>query len=224
MTKINKMKRATLGTALAAALAAGLAATAPSQALAQAGRAVQPVPTNDLTLSVGTGRMVRPNGQVAEVFVANDGIADVHASSPSQIYIFGKAAGATTVYATDRAGRVVFSANVRVGQNLASVDDMLDLAMPEADIRATPMNGLVLLTGTVAQPEDAAEAERLAQAFVGEGTQVVSRLRTATPQQVMLKVTIAEVSRTLTRDVGVNLQAVDQTGGAVSFSPEVGTS
>ena len=46
---------------------------------------------------------------------------------------------------------------------------MLDLAMPEADITATPMNGMVLLTGTVAQPADAAEAERLVQAFVGTG-------------------------------------------------------
>jgi len=213
MTTINRMKRATLGSALAAALAAGLAATAPSQAVAQAGRAVQPVPTNDLTLSVGTGRMVRPNGTVAEVFVANEAIADVHASSPTQIYIFGKAAGATTVYATDTSGRIVFSANVRVGQNLGSVDEMLDLAMPEADIRVTPMNGMVLLTGSVGQPADAAEAERLVQAFVGEGTQVVSRLRTATPQQVFLQVRIAEVSRNLARDIGTNLLTSDNTGG-----------
>jgi pilus assembly protein CpaC len=83
---------------------------------------------------------------------------------------------------------------------------MLNLAMPEAKIVATPMNGLVLLTGTVAAPSDVEEAQRLTQAFVGDGTQVISRLRTATPQQVMLKVTIAEVSRTLTRDIGVNLQ------------------
>ena len=69
--------------------------------------------------------------------------------------------------------------------------------MPEADIEATPLSGTVLLTGTVAQPEDAEEAERLVQAFVGDGTQVISRLRTATPQQVMLQVKIAEVSRSL---------------------------
>ncbi|MDQ0838114.1 hypothetical protein [Sphingomonas faeni] len=54
---------------------------------------------------------------------------------------------------------------------------MLGLAMPEAQVVATPMNGLTLLTGTVAAPEDAAEAERLVQAFVGDSTKVVSRLR-----------------------------------------------
>jgi pilus assembly protein CpaC len=212
MTTSNSMKRrATLGTAIAAVLAAAFAASAAGPASAQPAGTV--APANDITLSVGTGRMVRPNGLVAEVFVANEGVADVHASSPSQIYIFGKAAGSTTVYATDRSGRVVYSANVRVGQNLGSVDEMLDMAMPEADITVTPMSGMVLLTGSVGQPADAAEAERLVQAFVGEGTQVVSRLRTATPQQVFLQVRIAEVSRNFLREVGVNLASVDSSGG-----------
>jgi pilus assembly protein CpaC len=213
MLNKSSIKRATLGTAIAAALAASFAATAPSRASAQPAGAE--APANDITLSAGTGRLVRLEGSMTDLFVANDAIADVQVRSPNQIYIFGKAAGSTSVYATDRAGRVIYSANVRVGQNLASVDEMLEMAMPEADIRATPMNGMVLLTGTVAQPDDAAEAERLAQAFVGEGTQVVSRLRTATPQQVMLKVTIAEVSRSLTRNVGVNLQGI---GNNFSFA------
>jgi pilus assembly protein CpaC len=211
MTKISNIRRATLGTALAAALAAGLAATAPGRAFAQPSGTV--APTNDVTLSVGAGRMVRLNGSAAGVFVANDDVADVNVNSPNQIYIFGKTAGNTTVYATDRAGRVIYSANVRVGQNLGSVSQMLDLAMPEAAIVATPMNGMVLLTGTVAQPADAAEAERLVQAFVGEGVQVVSRLRTATPQQVMLQVRIAEVNRTLLREIGTNLLSRDNSGG-----------
>ena len=210
MITLNSMRRATLGTALAAALAAGFAASSPSPAVAQP----TPVaPTNDITLSVGTGRLVRLPANMADVFVANDGIADVQVRAANQIYIFGKAGGQTSVYATDRAGRIIYSANVRVGQNLASVNDMLELAMPEANIQATPMSGLILLTGTVAQPADAEEAERLVQAFVGAETQVVSRLRTATPQQVMLKVTIAEVSRSLVRNVGTNLLTRDQSGG-----------
>ena len=75
------------------------------------------------------------------------------------------------------------------------------------------MNGLVLLTGTVAGPDDSAEAERLVQAFVGEGTQVVSRLKSATPLQVNLQVKIAEVSRALVKEIGVNLLTRDTTGG-----------
>jgi len=211
MTKVSKIRRATLGTAIAAALAAGLAVAAPAPALAQPSGTVSPA--NDVTLSVGAGRMVRLSGTANAVFVANDAVADVNVNSANQIYIFGKAAGNTTVYATDRSGRVIYSANVRVGQNLGSVSQMLDLAMPEANIVATPMNGMVLLTGTVAQPADAAEAERLVQAFVGDAVQVVSRLRTATPQQVMLQVRIVEVSRSLARDIGTNLLSRDSTSG-----------
>jgi pilus assembly protein CpaC len=211
MTKTNKFGRSTLGTALAAALAASVAATAPGQALAQ----VTPseAPANDVTLSVGTGRMVRLNGTMTDLFVANDAIADVQVRSSNQVYIFGKAPGQTTVYATDRAGRVVYSANVRVGTNLGSTEELIRLAMPEANIRATPMNGVVLLTGTVAAPADVEEAQRIVQAYVGEGTQVISRLRTATPLQVMLQVRIAEVSRTLVRNIGVNLLTRDGSGG-----------
>jgi len=213
MIKSNKLKRATLGTAIAAALAASIAASMTGQAAAQPAGAV--APANDVTLSVGTGRMVRLNGAMSDLFVANPEIADVQVRSPSQIYIFGKTAGTTTVYATDGGGHVVYSATVRVGQNLASVGQMLSIAMPDADITATPMNGMVLLTGTVSQPDDAAEAEHLVQAFVGEATQVVSRLRTSTPQQVMLQVRIAEVNRTLVREIGTNLLSRDSSGGTL---------
>jgi pilus assembly protein CpaC len=210
MNKLNKMSRATLGTAMAAVLAASIAATASAPALAQSS-AVRP--TNDVTLSVGTGRMVRLDGAMTDLFVANDGIADVQVRSSNQIYIFGKSAGETSVFATDRAGRTIYSANVRVGTNLGSIDELIHLAMPDAQIQARPVNGMVLLTGTVASPADVEEANRLVQAYVGEGTQVISRLKSATPLQVMLKVTIAEVSRTLIKEIGVNLLNRDSASG-----------
>jgi pilus assembly protein CpaC len=103
---------------------------------------------------------------------------------------------------------------VRVGSNLDSIDQMLGLAMPEAKINVATMGtNTVLLTGTVAAPEDAAEAERLVSAFVGEGAHVISRLRMATPLQVNLRVRFAEVSRSLVRAIGVNLTTIDSSGG-----------
>jgi pilus assembly protein CpaC len=75
------------------------------------------------------------------------------------------------------------------------------------------MNNLVLLTGTVGSPTDVEEAQRLVQAYVGEGTQVLSRLRAATPLQVNLKVRIAEVNRSLLKQIGVNLLSRDLSNG-----------
>ena len=210
MTCRSKTRRARLGTAFVA-LAIGLGTVAaPAPAVAQSGAAR---PSETLNLSAGTGTLVRLPAPMSDVFVANDAVADVQVRSNRQLYIFGKGRGETTVYATGANGKVVYAANVRVGNNLGSVDEMLRLAMPEASVRATPMNNLVLLTGTVASPTDVEEAQRLVQAYVGEGTQVVSRLRSATPLQVNLKVRIAEVNRSLLKQVGVNLLTKDLTGG-----------
>jgi pilus assembly protein CpaC len=205
-------RRARLGTALAAlANAFGtVGAAAPAVAQPAAAR-----PSETLNLSRGTGTLVRLSEPMTDVFVANDTIADVQVRSATQLYIFGKGGGETTVYATSKSGRVVYAANVRVGNNISSVGEMLHLAMPEASIQATPMNNLVLLTGTVSSPEDVAEAQRLTQAYVGEGTQVVTRLRSATPLQVNLRVRIAEMNRTLIKEFGVNLLSRDRSGGTL---------
>jgi len=206
----KSMKRS--GTAIAL-IAASLGASLIAPAGAPVVAAPNSQPTETVTLSVGRGQLVKLSAPMADLFVADNNIADVQVRSPTQLYIFGKGPGETTVYATTKGGAVVYSASVNVGTNLNSVGAMLKLAMPEAAITATPMNGLVLLTGTVAAPGDVEEAQRLVQAFVGDKMQVVSRLKTATPMQVALHVKIAEVSRDLVKQVGVNLLSRDTTGG-----------
>jgi len=171
-------------------------------------------PRSEIVLSIGKGELVTVPGSMSDVFVANDQVADVQVKSQRQLYVFGRSGGETTVYASNAAGAIVWSANVRVGSNISSIDQMLSLAMPEAHVNVATMGtNTVLLTGTVAAPEDAAEAERLVSAYVGETTNVISRLRTATPLQVNLRVRFAEVSRSLVRALGVNLASVDSTSG-----------
>ena len=170
-------------------------------------------PTNEVTLSIGRGQLITLAEDVSDVWISNPSVADVDVNSTRQIRLFGKTAGEATVFATTKGGRVVYSANVRVGRNENSLAQMLRLAMPDATIMPTTMNGLVLLTGTVAQPSDSEEAERLVKAFVGDQVTVVSRLKTATPLQVNLQVKIAEVSRSLVKSIGVNLLTKDASGG-----------
>src|SRR3546814_3460073 len=71
---------------------------------------------------------------------------------------------------------------------------------------------MTILTGTVHAPEDVEEAQRLVQAIVGDKVTVVNRLKTATPMQVSLHVKIAEVSRDLMKEIGVNLLAANNSG------------
>ena len=184
-------------------------AQVPAQALVQPVGAAQTI-----DLSIGRGELVTLPSAISDIFVASEGIADVQVKSTHQLFVFGVSGGETTIYASNSSGDIVWSANVRVGSNLSSIDQMLGLAMPEADIRVATMSAnTVLLTGTVAAPEDAAEAERLVRAFIGPEALVVSRLRTSTPLQVMLRVRFAEVSRSLVRTLGANLATIDGSGG-----------
>ena len=99
MTTRKNLSRARLGTAFAA-LAIGLGTlAAPTQASAAPSMAAKPSET--LNLSQGAGSLVRLSAPMTDVFVSNDAIADVQVRSATQLYVFGKSRGETTIYATD---------------------------------------------------------------------------------------------------------------------------
>ncbi|URW75983.1 type II and III secretion system protein family protein [Sphingomonas donggukensis] len=217
---------------LAASAAAALTLNAAVPAVAGPGggqrvRVGQPAgtqrPTSEVLLSVGQGQLVNLPADVTTVWTSNPGVADVYVSSSRQINVFGKDFGEATIFATSASGAVVYSTNVRVSQNLTSIDRMMKLAMPDADIRVTTVGQLAVITGTVASPTDSQEAQRLVTMLLNPGIDisgsaplkigVVNRLRTATPLQVNLQVKFAEVSRSFIKNIGVNLQTRDLTDG-----------
>ncbi len=202
------------GATIASAFAAAGALAALTSALSTPVHAAGIVQQNGaLLLGVGEGRVINLPAAMSDVVIANPAVLDVHVRSQRQIFLIAKAQGETTFFITDKAGKQLYSSAVRVGNNLTSIDQMLKLAMPESSIQVSTLNGMTLLTGTIAAPEDAAEAERLVTAFVGEKNSVVSRLRTATPLQVNLQVRIAEVNKSISKNIGVNLATADLTSG-----------
>lgn len=208
--KGNTMKRLAISLLSASCMLSSLALVSALPAQAQSLNR----PANEVVLSIGRGQLVTVGGTMADVFVANDAVADVQVKSQRQLYLFGKAGGETTVYASNSAGDIIWSANVRVGSNIDSVDTMLRMAMPDAKVAVSTMGtNTFLLTGTVSSPEDASEAKRLVEAFVGKDANVITRLKTATPLQVNLRVKFAEVSRNLVKSLGVNLTTIDGSSG-----------
>ena len=219
-------RRARLGTALAA-LTAGIsvvAAPAPAAAQPRAYTSGTYRPSQQVLLSVGEGQMLNLPRSVANVWVSAPDIADVYVNGPRQINLFGKKAGEATVIATAADGSVVYGANVRVNQNISSINEILRQAMPDADISVTNVGQVAVLNGTVSSPEDAAQAEMLVKAALNPGVDInsataalnivpVSRLKVATPLQVMLKVRIAELDRSALKSIGVNLFSTDPTSG-----------
>jgi pilus assembly protein CpaC len=213
MTSRNIIRRARLGTA-ALALAAAvvpMAATAPAQA--QTARTFKP--EGQVLLSVGEGQMLSLQRAVADIWISNPGVADVDVTNPRQLKLFGKTAGEATLIASAADGSVVYATNIRVSQNITSVDEVLRVAMPQSNIRVMNVGQMAVLTGTVASPDEASQAVTLVQAMLNPGIDlskggvcsicVINRLQTATPLQVNLKDRIAEVNRSLLKEVGVNL-------------------
>src|SRR3546814_17766946 len=110
MSKSNCIKRAALGTCLAAMIAAGMASAVASPAIAQS-PAEQAA--HDVTLSVGTGPLVSLDGTMSDVFFAHYAIADVPLPSPHQTYIFAQGPRPTTVFPTNPPGSDVRNAASR---------------------------------------------------------------------------------------------------------------
>ena len=232
MSILKMTRHGAAGTALASVLALGLAAMPAAPASAKwhpapkrarlVSAPAAPATGQAITLSTGRGQLITLPRAMSDLFVADPQIADVQVRSPTRLYVFGKGAGETTLSATAKDGSVVFAATIRVGTNMGNVQQMLKVAMPEAQIVATPMNGVMVLTGTVQAPDDIEEAGRLVQSFVGKDIQVVSRLKTATPLQVMLKVRFSEVNRDLSKNIGFNILTRDTSGSGLLFGTSQG--
>jgi pilus assembly protein CpaC len=173
-------------------------------------------PANDVTLSVGTGRHGPPQRADDDLFVANDDDRRRPGPLAEPDLHLRQGRGQTTVYATDAAAGRLFGQRPRRPESRLGRQMLAWRCRSRHHRHADERHGAADRHGRAARRR--AEAERLVQAFVGDRRQVVSRLRTATPQQVMLQVRIAEVSRSLLREIGTNLLSRDQSAASCSAS------
>jgi pilus assembly protein CpaC len=212
---------------LFAGIAATLAAAAPLPAFA-APKLVKAAAEGVSMQTIGTGKSIKIDltAPISDVIVGDPTVADVQVRSARQIWIFGKKPGDTTVSATDTSGRVIFSKTIRVAPNVDSIEEIFQLALPNSDIKITPMANGYLLTGTVANAEEIAVAQQLAEFYVnkvslngsiGGEVKVFNMVRTGTPYQVNLQVRIAEVSRSLAKEMNSNFTTRDSNGDNFLF-------
>jgi len=166
-----------------------------------------------IVIEVNEGHLVRIDAPATAVFVANPEIADVAVKSPRLIYVFGKKAGETTLYAVDEQEQILLNALVRITHNLSGLQQALGDLLPQAEVEAQSMDGGLVLSGAVATAVEAEDARRLATRFVGEGGEVISRLSVTAANQVNLRVRIAEVSRDVVRQLGIDWSIAGDPGG-----------
>ncbi|GGE81555.1 type II and III secretion system protein family protein [Massilia psychrophila] len=128
---------------------------------------------------------------------------DVLLLSPTDLFLRGKKAGAANVIVQDATG-VCYLLDVVVAIDPATLQAKLaDLLPFETKIVVKSAENSIVLTGEVRDAAMLDEALRVASAY-GDGKRVVNLLRVSSPQQVMLEVKIAEVSKTLLDKFGID--------------------
>ncbi len=210
-----------------------------SPAAPQAVPAPEMPPMRTITVQAGTGTLLRLPGPAATVMSAQPGIARVQPASPTSLFLMGVAAGRTTVIATNDAGTPIVQYDITVippaGQPAPSAQGgggepappstaitaelaakirnaIVQMVTGASDIRVTPAGHAVVLAGTVTTPAAAAQAEAVARGFLDGKAEVIAQMLVLGRLQVNVRVRVAEISRTITREMGLNWQALGNSG------------
>ena len=175
------------------------------------------VPTKVRFLALGVGKSVIIDlpRDVKDVLVADPKIANAVIRSPQRAYIIGAGVGQTNVVFFDSEGQQIAAYDIAVKRDLNGVRAALKQMLPAAGIQAEGIGDSVMLTGSVSSPIEAQQAGDVAARLVGGADKVVNSIVVRSRDQVMLKVTVAEVQRNIIKQLGIDLSANMNFGTAV---------
>jgi Flp pilus assembly secretin CpaC len=175
-----------------------------------------PGPGQGITIEAGTGRVVSLSGAAGSVFAADPKVVEVRPASPTSLFLFGVGPGRTTVAALSATGQPIAQFEVTVGPNTyaagAANRDMA-AALPGNQLAAGMRGNGLVLNGSVGTASEAERAAAAARSNLGERQILENRTRVRSSVQVNLRVRVVEMSRNLTRELGVNWQALANVGG-----------
>lgn len=160
-----------------------------------------------IVLQVSKGTLIRLPAPANTVFVANSDIADVTIKTPSLVYVTAKAPGETVLYAVDAGDHVLLNSIVRVDHDLSRVRESMQAIAPGENVSVSSVDNSLVLSGKVSSAARAEKLRSMAASIAGETKgNVVNRMSVITPNQVNIRVKIAEVDRQALKSIGVNWQ------------------
>ncbi|MEH2510851.1 pilus assembly protein CpaC [Nitrobacteraceae bacterium AZCC 1564] len=168
-----------------------------------------------LALGIGKSVVVDLPRDVKDVLVADPKIANAVVRSAQRAYIIGAAVGQTNIIFFDSTGQQIAAYDIAVTRDLNGVRAALKQTLPYADVRIEGVGDGVVLTGSVSNPAEAQQAQELAARLAGGADKVYNNIAVRGRDQVMLKVTVAEMQRSIIKQLGVDLSAQMNYGTAV---------
>ena len=168
-----------------------------------------------IPLGIGKSVVLDLPRDIKDVLVADPATANAVVRSSRRAYIIGIKVGQTNVFFFDAEGRQIAGFDIAVKRDLNGVRAALKQTLPHADIRIEGVGDGVVLTGTAASSAEAQQAYDLATRLVGDGAKVVNSIAVRGRDQVMIKVTVAEVQRDVIKQLGIDLSGSFNSGTAV---------
>jgi pilus assembly protein CpaC len=173
--------------------------------------------TQLLALPIGRSAVIDLPVDARDVLVTNPLIAEAVLRTPRRIYVLGLKSGVTDAMFFDGAGRRLLSLTIRVDQNTSALADTINRILPGSQVKVESINDSVILTGTVTSAADADKAVQIATATVTKPSQVLNMLSIAGEEQVMLKVRIVEMQRSVIKQLGVDWHTLINQAGSTQF-------
>lgn len=167
------------------------------------------------SLEINKGQVIRLGTPAASVAMANPSVADVQVISPTLLYVNAKSVGETSLLAVSDSDSVILQANIMVTHSISKLRNALKGAVDGGDVQIESTDSAIVLKGNVESPYVAERIQRVASTFLGENQSVVNMLETSAGDQVMLKIKIAEVSRTELKRFGINLESLLTSGNFI---------
>lgn len=157
---------------------------------------------------------------VENVLVSNPEVVDLVVQSSRQVYLLAKDQGEANAFFIGANGQKILLLEIAVTRDLGSLMDALHRLLPGAKIRAEAVGDNIVLTGSVVNAVDANRAGELANRILKKKDGVINMISVAAPtkEQVLLKVTVAEMQRDAIRRLGVDVVDSLLRAGNITFT------
>jgi pilus assembly protein CpaC len=164
--------------------------------------------SRSIVLPLNKAAIVELPQPAADVLVSQPTIVDAVIRSPQRVYLLGLQVGQANAFFFDANGRQILNLEIQVERDVDALTDLIARLMPDARISAEAINDNVVLKGTVPSGVQAADAADIAARFVGDPKKVISMVSIRDREQVMLKVRVVEMQRSLIKQLGLDPSGV----------------
>ena len=192
--------------------------------------------SSDMKIADDGTKTIRFKEDIQTVFISDPKVADYKVLNERQIAITGKKSGRTKIVVNNKDGKTIYTQNIVVDRALYDVKQAVKDRFPFSDIKVVNRGEQIVLYGTVSSEQEKQDVYDLVGTLMGKPAKnvdyesrrtpnrdgkadtkildatvyegIINHIEVEFPQQVNVKVRIAEVSSSIVNELGVKWSRV----------------